>query len=87
MHAYQINGKTVAIFFAVYTVRSTRTVFFFCSGFVRDIFERVEEKATRSLFCKSERHLLVKMRESVSRATFSSTVQPYLVDGTAVLVN
>ena len=26
-------------------------------------------------------------QESVSRATFSSTVQPYLVDGTAVFVN
>ena len=26
-------------------------------------------------------------QESVSRSTFSSTVQPYLVDGTAVFVN
>ena len=26
-------------------------------------------------------------QECISRATFSSTVQPYLVDGTAVFVN
>ena len=68
-HAYQINSKTVAIFFAVYTIRSTRTIFV-GRGFVRDVFERlcerVEEKAMRSLFCKLVRHFLVKM--SFSRA-------------------
>ena len=67
--AYQINGKTFAIFSAVYTVQWTRTVFV-SRGFVTHVFERlcerVEEKATRSLFCKSVRHLLVKM--SLKRA-------------------
>ena len=77
VRAYQINGKTVAIFSAIYMVRLTRTVFV-NRRFVRDVFERlcerVEEKATRSLFA--------------SRATsFSSTVRPYLVDGTAIFVN
>ena len=32
--AYQINGKTVAIFSAIYTVRSSRTIFV-NRGFVR----------------------------------------------------
>ena len=71
MREYQINGKTVAIFSAVYTLRSTRTIFV-SHGFVRDIlerlYERVEEKATRSLFCKSVRHFLVKMSKSKSKA-------------------
>ena len=46
-------------------IRYGRPVPFFCHGFVRDVFERlceiVEEKATRSLFCKSVRHFVVKM--------------------------
>ena len=74
---------------------------FFSSGFVRDVFERlcerVEEKAMRSLFCKSVRHLLVKMslrraflvrrfRQRFSR--ISSTVRPFLsTDGTALFEN
>ena len=88
--AYQINSKTVAIFSAVYMERSTNTVFV-NSRFVRDVFERlckrVEEKATRPLFCKSVRHFLVKMslrRASLVRrfrqrfGRIKSTVRPIL---------
>ena len=49
--------------------------------FSKDSVERVEEKATRSLFCKSVRHFLVKM------SLWRATVRPYLVDGKAVFVN
>ena len=96
--AYHINGKTVAIFSAVYTVQSTHTVFVNCE-FVGDVFERlcgrIEEKVTRSLFCKSVRHFLVKM--SLRRALLvrcfrqwfgHMTVRPFLsTDGTAVSEN
>ena len=66
--AYQINGKTVAIFFAVYTARSTRTVFFLCGGFVRDVFERLCERVEEKVTFTGED----EPQESVSRATFSS---------------
>ena len=42
---YQINGKTVAIFFAVYMVRSTRTVFFF----VADLLETFSKDCAKEL--------------------------------------
>ena len=88
---YQINGKTVAIFSAVYTVRSTRTVFV-SRGFDRDVFERLCERVG-----EGDEIVVLQVgatftsenepQESVSRATFSSMVQPYLVNGTDIFVN
>ena len=80
MRAYQINGKPLQYFlpFIWYGLLET---------FSKDC-ERVEEKRRARCFAsRCDIFSEDEPQESVSRATFSSMVQPYLVVDMAIFVN